>query len=189
MALDIYVDTASTLDLGRYGVALLSNWEGPDPNIVARTLFTSEGILCAAPAYLAQWGEPLAPAALKDHRCLLRRSPRTCSGLVRLWQATQNIATELPLELAVPATMTVNHTGTLLRAVLGGAGIGALTMDMAETYLVQSTLQQVLPGWISGRFSVVAAAPSRQHMPTRTKVCLDFLLTQRPHYHLRLLQG
>ena len=180
LELDVHVETATALDLGRYDVALLWNWQGMDPNIVARTLFTSEGILCAAPAYLALHAELIQPQQLAEHRCLLRRSPRTRSGLVRLWRPEQDVAKDEPLELAVPAAMTVNHTATLLRAVLGGAGIGAFASEMAQEYLAKGELVQVLPGWITGRFSVLAAVPSRQHMPVRTKAFLDFLLEHRP---------
>ena len=180
LELDVHVETAAALELGRYDVALLWSWQGMDPNIVARTLFTSEGILCAAPAYLAEHGELVHPQQLVEHRCLLRRSPRTRSGLVRLWRAEQDVAKDEPLELAVPAAMTTNHTATLLRAVLGGAGVGAFACEMAQEYLTKGELVHVLPGWITGRFSVLAAVPSRQHMPTRTKAFLDFLLEQRP---------
>ena len=180
LTLDVQVEAASALDLGRYDVALLWNWQGMDPNIVARTLFTSEGILCAAPSYLAQHSALRQPEQLAQHRCLLRRSPRTRSGLVRLWRPEHDVAKDEPLELAVPAAMTVNHTATLLRAALGGAGIGAFAAEMAEEYLASGQLVQVLPDWITGRFSVLAAVPSRQHMPVRTKAFLDFLLEQRP---------
>jgi DNA-binding transcriptional LysR family regulator len=42
----------------------------PDPRLAATRLATSGRILCAAPAYLAQWGEPKSVAELAGHRLL-----------------------------------------------------------------------------------------------------------------------
>ena len=177
--LDVYVETAQALDLGRYDVALISHWQGVDANFVARTLFSSEGILCAAPSYLARYGNPGQPVDLLQHRCLVRRSQRLRGGLVWLWKREQNVASDAPLEITIETAMTVNHTGTLLRAVLAGAGIGAFSHEIADDYLAQGKLVQVLPSWITGRFSLLAAVPSRRHMPARTQAFLDFLLEQR----------
>ncbi|MEG2629970.1 MAG: LysR substrate-binding domain-containing protein, partial [Comamonas sp.] len=60
-----------------------------------------------------------------------------------------------------------------------GAGIGAFSHEIADDYLAQGKLVQVLPSWITGRFSLLAAVPSRRHMPARTQAFLDFLLEQR----------
>ena len=41
-----------------------------DSGLVARPLLVLEHVLCAAPAYLGQHGQPLRPEALREHECI-----------------------------------------------------------------------------------------------------------------------
>ncbi len=41
-----------------------------DSGLVARPLLVLEHVLCAAPAYLSQHGQPLRPEALREHECI-----------------------------------------------------------------------------------------------------------------------
>lgn len=179
ITLDLHVDANPSPELGHYDIAFLGMREGADSNIVARTLFSSDGILCASPRYLAQHGTPADPQALAQHQCLLRRSSVLRSGVVHLWRAGQNLQSPPDAVMTVQPAATVNHTGSLLRMVLDGAGIAAFSTDIAAPYLAAGQLQQVLPGWITGRFALLAALPSRQHIPARTKVFLDFVTEHR----------
>ena len=67
--------------------------------------------------------------------------------------------------MTVQPTASINHTGSLLRMALDGAGVAAFSTDLTATYLASGQLQHVLPQWITGRFSLLAALPSRQHLP------------------------
>jgi len=49
-------------------------------------------------------------------------------------------------------------------------------VDLAAPYLTRGELVRVLRPWISGRFAMYAALPSRKFMPERTRVFLDFLV-------------
>lgn len=65
-----------------------------DSGLVARPLLVLEHVLCAAPAYLGQHGQPLRPEALREHECIrfslwpcrpldLPQGPRVHSGAYR----------------------------------------------------------------------------------------------------------
>jgi DNA-binding transcriptional LysR family regulator len=82
------------------------------------------------------------------------------------------------MELDVPAVLTANHTDTLLRATLEGAGISSQPVDLLAPLLKTGQLKRVLSPWITNRLSMVAALPSRKFMPLRTRAFLDFLVEQ-----------
>lgn len=59
-------------DLSRDGFDLAVRSDvGNDERLVARPLLAWHEMTCASPAYLEQYGEPLTPHALAEHRCLL----------------------------------------------------------------------------------------------------------------------
>jgi len=62
-----------------------------------------------------------------------------------------------------------------MQAALDGAGITSVAVGLAAPYLSRGELIRVLRPWITGRLTVYAALPSRQFLPERTRVFLDFL--------------
>ena len=175
ISLDVYVDPQPVPELTRYDLGLLQVAEGFDADIVARTLSTSESILCAAPAYIARHGAPQTVQELAQHMCVLRRPAGQHHDSFNLWHSGQRM-TEPPVHtIEVQAAVTINQTASILQMVLDGAGIATFTLDSARPCLEQGVLQHVLPGWITGRYSVLAAMPSRKHLPIRAKAFLDFV--------------
>ena len=51
----------------------------------------------------------------------------------------------------------------------------SVAVGLAAPYLSRGELIRVLRPWITGRLTVYAALPSRQFLPERTRVFLDFL--------------
>ena len=90
----------------------------------------------------------------------------------------QNEPGDFAIAWDIAPVLWSNHTDTLLRVALDGAGIAALPVELAAPYLFSQSLVRVLPDWISGRFTVFAALPSRRHIPRRTQVFLDYLTTE-----------
>ena len=71
-----------------------------------------------------------------------------------------------------------NHSDTLLRATLDGTGISAQPLDLVTNCLRDGQLQRVLAPWITGRFTLYAALPSRKYVPARARVFMEFLIEQ-----------
>ena len=78
-------------------------------------------------------------------------------------------------EVHVTPMLVANHTGTLLRATLDGAGISTQPSDLISRPLCEGKLVQLLPEWTTGVFTLYATMPSRQFMPARVRALLDFL--------------
>jgi DNA-binding transcriptional LysR family regulator len=83
-----------------------------------------------------------------------------------------------PTEVDVQPVLLANHTDSLLRAAIDGAGITSVAVDMVAPYLTRGELVRVLTPWITGRLSMYAAVPTRKFMPQRTRVFLDFLVEE-----------
>lgn len=173
--LDVHVETAPLLNLSSYDVALVVMRDGADSSIVARRLFTSDGILCASPGYLAKFGTPTTPEDLPAHQCLLRQSNETHSGRLQLWRRSAVLKPRPDHEGRLRPSFTINHTGSLLQMALEGAGIAAFSTDVVHGHIEQGRLVHVMPDWITGRFVVLAAVPSQRYLPTRTQVFLKML--------------
>lgn len=136
-------------------------------------MIVSQAVFCASPDYLKRHGEPTTLEDLAHHRCLRLRTPGVRLGPMRLLDPTQQ---DRLLEVEVPVVMTANHTDTLLRATLEGAGISSQPVDLLTPLLRARALKRVLSPWITARLSMVAAIPSRQYMPARTRAFLDHLV-------------
>lgn len=180
LTLDLYVDPQPLPDLNKYDLGFLQVPEGFNANVVARTLITAETILCAAPDYLARHGTPTQPQDLAQHMCLLRRPAGLRRNSIDLWPSGQSVLQPASHEIAVRPAIIINQTMSLLHLTMSGAGIANFTSDAARPHLQSGALQQVLPGWITGRYTVLAALPSRKHLPQRTQAFLEFV-TEAAH--------
>jgi DNA-binding transcriptional LysR family regulator len=148
------------------GVPLLST-------AVVRTIIESQAFFCASPDYLARFGEPTVPEDLRRHRCLRLRMAGVRSRAMVLIDPTDG---DRQLEVDVPAVLTANHTDTLMRATITGAGISSQPADLVAPLLRSGELRRVLAPWITNRLRLVAALPSRQYMPARTRAFLEHLV-------------
>jgi DNA-binding transcriptional LysR family regulator len=151
---------------------LMGRGDGFDGNLIARPIASSDGILCASPAYLAAHGAPAEPEELTTHRVLRFKSPANRHRIVHLINPNDGgREVDVPIEPA----LLVNHTDTLIRACVGGAGISVQSIDLIADLLHGGELIRVLPSWITGRNTLYAALPSRKFIPARTSVFLEFL--------------
>jgi DNA-binding transcriptional LysR family regulator len=115
----------------------------------------------------------VTPQDLAQHEVLRLKAPGLRAGSWRLFNSAR---ADDVLDVAVEPGLWINHTDTLLRAALDGAGITSVAVDLAAPYLSRGELIRVLRPWITGRLSLYAALPSRQFLPERTRVFLDFLI-------------
>ncbi|HVJ16244.1 MAG TPA: LysR family transcriptional regulator [Polyangiaceae bacterium] len=151
---------AENIDVAIRGGAL------PDSTLIARRLFVSPLILCAAPAYLRRHGEPKSPAELAEHQCL---------ALARRW-ALSGPEGVTPVELS--GWLTANEFGLLHQAVLAGAGIGLLEATRVTDDLRKKRLRRVLSTHAVEGGGLYAVYPSSHHLSPKVRVFVDFLQEQ-----------
>ncbi len=172
--LDIDVESFNEPSVEDYDITLMPALNTFDGNVIARKISTTEAVLVCAPAYIEKHGMPLTPEDLAGHEILRMKSSESHSR-PRIWRLFNSENNDEPLDVAVEPGLWVNHNDTLLRATLDGAGISPSVISLVAPYLCRGELVRVLPPWISGRFSLYAALPSRQFIPERARVFLDHL--------------
>ena len=173
VVLDIHVEDVTDPNVEDYDLTVLNAWVPVHSGAIVRTILHSEAVFCAAPEYLLQHGEPRTPDELVQHRCLRLRTPGVRLRPMKLIDPTDG---DREREVEVPAVMTANHTDSLLRATMHGAGISSQPVDLIAPMLRTGQLRRVLAPWITNRLMLVAALPSRQFMPARTRAFLDHLV-------------
>ena len=150
--------------------------EGPRPldgQVSARLLARSESILCAAPAYLDRRGRAQHPREIEGHDVIL-------PPWLREWvlHAAEGDDGGPQAVTIVPrrSGLGTSHVDTMLAAALAGLGIAGLPSFVAEAALRENTLERVLPQWHLSTTTLHAGMPTRQHVPARTRVFVDFLV-------------
>lgn len=113
------------------------------PNLIARRLVGHRRAIVASPAYLAQHGAPLAPAALASHNCLqFDYGVHRHSWRLRRATSPAEIKVE---EVEVAGTLTVNNSEMLRLAACHGLGLALLPAWLVQSDLDSGALVPVLP--------------------------------------------
>lgn len=170
--LDIHVESTQVPSIEDYDLTLLGASDTFDANIIARPIASSDGVLCASPDYLQRNGTPQHPQDLAQHRCLRMK---LSANRHRSWRLINPEENRRELEVAIEPAMLVNHTDTLIRACVDGAGISSQSIDLVANHLHSGELQRVLSPWITGTNTLYAALPSRKFIPKRTSTFLEFM--------------
>ena len=171
------IDVASYKEppIEEYDITLLPTNDGFDGDVIARKVSSTEAILVCSPSYLKSGGTPLQPEDLKQHDVLRLK---TADANTPVWRLLNSDKEDEPVEVTVEPVLWVNHSDTLMRATLDGAGITSVALDLVAPYLMRGELVRVLRPWIAGRLTLYAALPSRQFLPERSRVFLDYLIEQ-----------
>jgi len=170
--LDIEVASFKEPPIEDYDITLLPTEAGFDADVIARKILSAEAILVASPTYIRRRDVPVIPQDLAKHEVLRLKAPGLRPNSWRLFNSARQ---DEALDVAVQPGLWINHTDTLMQAALDGAGITSVAVGLAAPYLSRGELIRVLRPWITGRLTVYAALPSRQFLPERTRVFLDFL--------------
>lgn len=142
-----------------------------DSSLVARTIGPVPRYFCASPEYLARRGTPLAPADLLQHDCLhyniiSERNEWTFGGQ----QGNETIV--------VRAAFCCNNGEVLAEAAAQGLGITLLPDFIVEDALSDGRLVRVLEGRERAPLILSVLYPSRQHVPVKTRLFIDYVMQQ-----------
>ena len=144
----------------------------PDDNLLAaRRISVFPSGLYAAPAYLAERGEPASPDDLVQHDALrlLRISGEPASWtLIRDKQRWEGVP---------PGRTTANSPELLIRLACAGVGIAAVPDYFAAPSVRRGELRRVLPDWNLPSHTAWAVFPGRRLMPAKTRAFIDMLET------------
>jgi DNA-binding transcriptional LysR family regulator len=143
-----------------------------DSELVAKKIAPNPRLICAAPAYLKQYGRPATVSELDGHSCISLRS-------VRRWPI---IVDGVLIRTSVEAYITTTSVEAARTAAVQGMGIVMLSYWDVFRHLADKSLVLVhLENASMEQLSVWAIMPSRRYVPNRVSVFLGALETEIAH--------
>lgn len=144
-----------------------------DSDLIARKLGEIRMMVCAAPAYIAEYGMPEAPADLAQHRCLLF-ADASAAPEWRFRDANGRDVNILP-----PARLSTNALDLAVRAARDGCGLVRAPSWQIAADLKRGVLVPVLESYERPPAPLhVVFTKARSHLP-KLRVFLDFLADHR----------
>jgi DNA-binding transcriptional LysR family regulator len=143
-----------------------------DSTLVARPLAPNRRVLCAAPDYLARYGEPKTPADLAQHRFVLLVTAAGLQNEFHFAQDAERVTYSVPTE-----QVWETNDGALVRAwALAGHGIAHKSIWDIAADVRAGALSILLPDWSTSEAGVHALFHGNRYMAPRVRVLLDFLI-------------
>ncbi len=140
-----------------------------DSTLISKKLSQCSFQTVASPQYIKKYGEPNHPSDLTHHNCLIYAS----SSTGRHW----------PFRLPTGEEVTVNIRGNLIcndghliiDAALQGRGVGFGPSFLYQPYIDKGELNLLLPEFSLPPVLISALYPSRQNLPRKVSVLIEFL--------------
>lgn len=136
-----------------------------------------EMAVVASPGYFERQGKPETPQDLVQHDCVRYRM--TTGGGLLPWEFSA-LGKDSHLFFVEPqGSIITNDDDAMIRAALQGAGL-VQHLDIAvRQYLDDGSLVRVLQSWCKPFAGFYLYMPSREHMPAKMRVLIDFLVEKR----------
>ena len=140
-----------------------------DSSIIAKQLIPMQMVLCASPSYAAERGLPSTLGELSEHDCINFKIP---GGRVLEWEfkVDGRMRKYLP-----SARLTFNDADLILTAVLDGRGIAQMPGYLICDRLARNELVMALRGHVPDDRGHYICYLSREHLPSRIRVFVDFM--------------
>ena len=140
-----------------------------DSQVIAKQLIPMPMLVCASPAYGRVRGLPLQVEDLAGHSCINLRTP---SGRIFEWEfkVDGRIRKFLP-----PSSCTFNDDELVLQAVLDGQGIAQMAGYQVSEHLRAGRLVACLAQHAPDDRGHYLCYPSRQQLPARIRVFIDYM--------------
>ena len=138
-------------------------------HLVARHLVTQPRVICASPAYLRAYGEPLTLADIPAHRCVMGAT----RGPPMVWFVKDQ---GVERRITPPATHQLSDAEAMLDAVVGGLGIAQFPLSLVRALLAEGRLKPVLQPYAPAGVDVHVLWPKRAHLSPRVRYVVDELL-------------
>lgn len=137
-------------------------------NVIKRRIARNRRVLCAAPAYLTQFGTPCLLDDLKSHRCIPIRERDQDFGRWELEGPEGHVAVK------VSGPLSANNGEIVRQWAIDGHGIILRSTWDVRHEFETGALVPVLPGYFQ-QADVWAVYPSRLSLSAKVKVCVEFL--------------
>jgi DNA-binding transcriptional LysR family regulator len=144
----------------------------PSSRFIAKRLLSTRVITVASPDYLANHRKITHPHDLlnEGHTLIDYRNPETGRPFQWEYHRGRKIA-----KIATLGRLIVSDIVTFHGICMAGWGIAQVLEIAVQPMLASGALVELLPEWGDERFPIHAIYPSRNYVPPRTRVFLDFV--------------
>lgn len=163
---------AEGMDAGiRLGVSL-------DEHMVAIPITPNlTNAIVGSPDYFKRYGKPETPNDLEYHNCLAYRF--TSSGTLDHWSLTSPDVDKHTVIFEPKGNAVFNDDYSMLQAAIQGVGLIKHIDLWVLKYLEEGKLERVFVDWCKPFPGFYLYIPSRENMPKKIRVLMDFLLEKR----------
>jgi DNA-binding transcriptional LysR family regulator len=139
-----------------------------DSNLIAKKLAIDQRVLVAAPKYINAHGIPNLPSELNKHNVLLfmHESSQAVWSFFDVQGKEHNVK--------VSGNFATNNCEALMKATKDGLGIALRPMWDVWRSIQSKQLIVLMPDYTAAKFNIQAVYPSRDHLPHRVRVFIDF---------------
>ncbi|HCG5473723.1 TPA: LysR family transcriptional regulator [Vibrio parahaemolyticus] len=163
---------AEGMDAGiRLGVSL-------DEHMVAIPITPNlTNAIVGSPDYFKRYGKPETPNDLEYHNCLAYRF--TSSGTLDHWSLTSPDVDKHTVIFEPKGNAVFNDDYSMLQAAIQGVGLIKHIDLWVLKYLEEGKLERVFVDWCKPFPGFYLYIPSRENMPKKIRVLMDFLIEKR----------
>lgn len=140
-------------------------------SLISRKLTTTRMIIAASPTYIDQYGMPMHPNDLKQHKIIMY------SHWAKKEQWSFNKDNTFH-SVNLKASVYCDNGDTCRQIMLQGGGISTQPDFIIGQDIQQGKLVEVLPNYKIENFNIYAVYPSRKLLPLRTRCLIDFLVSE-----------
>ncbi|MEX2961115.1 LysR family transcriptional regulator [Microbulbifer sp. TYP-18] len=168
---DMQLDN-SLVDLIQEGVDLaIRTAVMDDSSLVAKKLIQSHWVVCCAPGYIRQFGQPQTPAELLEHNCLAYTYQAQGAHDWRFTHRGQS------LSIKVAGNFSTNNAQGLRKAALAGCGIVYVPRCSVHEDIQRGDLTPLLHDYQPRSLGVYAVYPFTRYQPKKVGLLIEHIRT------------
>ena len=140
-----------------------------DNSLIGRVMHEESFSVFASPEYLATHGTPRTIQQLQDCQWIFLHQLSQENSLTFRWK-------KKTIDMKPDNFYRCNSPHMMQKMVESGLGVGALLPSLIQKEIKNETLIKLLPSLQTQPLVFTLIYPSRQHVPQRTRVLIDYLL-------------
>ncbi|RYY75451.1 MAG: LysR family transcriptional regulator [Gammaproteobacteria bacterium] len=156
-----------------------------DSRLIGRKLADNFRIVCAAPSYLAERGYPRNPEELNNHSAIILSEQFNERADWKFIRASDKQFKSV----SIPVRMATNNGDQAHDWAMAGVGLIRRSIWDVKKEIESGQLIHLLPEWHSEPATIRVVFPSRQFLPARTRLFIDYLAEFFKMEEVRLNSG
>lgn len=153
-----------------FDVLIRASGQLDDSSLIARRFMRSHGVVIASPEYLSEYGTPVHPEELSQHKTISYSYIKPAT----VWKFKD--ATGKSLHVQVKSHVITNSGGMKLSLCLAGQGITRLPMFIIDKEIEDDCIIELFPDYPQQDIDVYLVYPSKKHMSSKVRCFIEFIV-------------